>query len=112
MVEFLITLIALFVLFFFVEKRLGIKRENISGSPGKTVERRGRTIILVLYAAAYLFALIMGSDILLQWLWPLLFIGLMGFQAIVEWKYLRESKQYLSTVIGSVIIMSILFTFY
>ena len=104
--KFLIVLIALFFVIFVFEKLLGIKREKISETPGKNMERWGRAIILAVFFAAYIIALISGTDLILQWWWPLFFIALFGFQALLEWKYLKQSKQYISTIIGSAVIIS------
>ena len=104
--KFLIILIALFFVIFLLEKLLGIKREKISETPGKNMERWGRAIILAVFLAAYVFALINGTDIILKWWWPLFCIALFGFQALLEWKYLKKSKQYIATLIGSAVIIS------
>ncbi|WP_082197225.1 DUF4181 domain-containing protein [Bacillus sp. FJAT-27916] len=100
-------LIILFLLLFLIEKLiekfLGVKRRRISETPGKSVDRWGRTIILIIFLVVYFFALTKGSVDTLKWYWVLFLTVLAGFQIILEWKYLKESKQYISTLISSTI---------
>ena len=90
-----------------VEKFLGVKRREISETPGKIVQRWGRTIIVVIFIFSYFSDTIQESDVLLPWHWFLLIVTLMGFQVILEWKYLKGSKQYIPTLISSILMMSI-----
>jgi hypothetical protein len=100
-------LVILFLVVFLIEKMtekfLGVKRKKISETPGKSVDRWGRTIILIIFLVGYFFALTKESFDILKWHWVLFFTALTGFQVILEWKYLKESKQYISTLISSTI---------
>ncbi|WP_139892632.1 DUF4181 domain-containing protein [Bacillus sp. D386] len=110
--KLLTTVIIIFLVVFFVEKLiekyLGIKRKFISETPGKRIDRWGRTIIVVIFLSSYFFALTNEVNAILKWNWVLFFTALMGLQTILEWKYIKESKQYISTLISSMIIISIL----
>ena len=98
-------LIILFLVVFLVEKMTdkfwGVKRKSISEPTGKRIERWGRAIIVFIFVAT---SITKGSSAILEWHFILFFIALMGFQVILEWKYLKESKQYISTLISSIII--------
>ncbi len=108
----LTTVIIMILVVFFVgiilEKYLGVKRKFISETPGKRVDRWGRTIILVIFLSSSFFAITKEIDVILKWNWLLFFTALMGLQTILEWKYIKESKQYISTLITSMIVFSIL----
>ncbi len=90
-----------------VAKSLGVKREKITKNPGKIVERWGRAVIAVIFLFSYLLALTMESDVLLKWHWFVLMVALMGFQVLLEWKYLKGSKQYIPTLISSLLMIGI-----
>lgn len=109
-------LIILFLVVLFIEKMidkfLGVKRNKLSETSGKSVDRWGRTLIIILFLAAYFFALTVESYAIYEWYVVLLFTTLMAFQVILEWKYLRESKQFISTLISSTIIICIFLFFF
>ena len=90
-----------------VEKSLGVKREKISETSGRIVQRWGRAIIILIFLTAYFFALTKESNVLLKWHWFMLIVALMGFQVLLECKYLKDSKQYISTLITSLLMISI-----
>ena len=90
-----------------VEKSLGVKRIEISETSGKIVQRWGRTIIIVIFIFSYFSDTIQKSDVLLKWNWFVLIVTLMGFQVILEWKYLKGSKQYIPTLIRTMLFISI-----
>ena len=90
-----------------VEKYLGVKRREISETSGKIVQRWGRTIIIVIFIFSYFSDTIQKSDVLLKWNWFVLIVTLMGFQVILEWKYLKGSKQYIPTLIRTMLFISI-----
>ena len=108
-------LLILFLLVFLIgkmiDKLLGVKRKNISETPGKSIDRWGRTIILVIFLSSYLLALEKESDAILKWQWVLFLTALVGLQTILEWKYLKGSKQYMSTLISLIITLFILVFF-
>ncbi len=90
-----------------VEKFLGVKRREISETPGKIVQRWGRTIIVVIFIFSYFSATIQESDVLLENHCFVLIVTLMGFQVILEWKYLKGSKQYIPTLIRTMLFICI-----
>ena len=108
------TIVILFLVIFVIEKMtekfLGIKTKKISETPGKSVDRWGRTIIVVIFLCS-LPIVTQYSEIVINISWILFIASLMTFQVILEWRYLKESKQYISTLISSTIIISI-FSYY
>ena len=90
-----------------VEKYLGVKRREISETSGKSVQRWGRTIIVVVFIFSYFSSTVQESDVLLNTNWFVLIVTLMGFQVILEWKYLKGSKQYIPTLIRTILMISI-----
>ena len=90
-----------------VEKSLGVKRREISETPGKSVQRWGRTIIVVVFIFSYFSSTVQESDVLLNTNWFVLIVTLMGFQVILEWKYLKGSKQYILTLVRTILMISI-----
>ena len=105
----LTVLIILLLVVFSVEKMTdkfwGVKRKSISETPGKRIDRWGRAIIIFIFVVS---SITKGSSVILEWQFVLFFIALMGFQVILEWKYLKKSKQYISSLISSMIICPII----
>jgi hypothetical protein len=99
-------LIILFLVVFSVEKIIdkfwSVKRKSISETPGKRIDRWGRTIIVLIYLSFIIIT--EGSN---EWQFVLFLTALLGFQTILEWKYLKDSKQYISTLISSMILFPI-----
>ena len=90
-----------------VEKSLGVKREKISETSGRIVQRWGRAIIILVFLTFYFFAQTKESNVLLKWHWFMLIVALMGFKVLLECMYLKDSKQYISTLITSLLMISI-----
>ncbi|MGE8077681.1 DUF4181 domain-containing protein [Peribacillus loiseleuriae] len=107
-VPFIIVLIILaFLLEKIINKLLRVEKKKISETSGKNVDRWGRGIILVIFLCTLPFVITKDTNVM-KWYWIFYFILLVGFQSILEWKYLKNSKQYVTTLIFlmlSVIIM-------
>ena len=104
-------LIIVLVIWVFLEKilnkLLGIEKKKISETSGENVDRWGRGIILVIFLCTLPFVITKDTNVM-KWYWILYLILLLGFQSILEWKYLKDSKQYVTSLIFlmlSVIIM-------
>ncbi|KQU19443.1 hypothetical protein ASG65_23890 [Bacillus sp. Leaf13] len=78
-----------------INKLLGVEKKKISGTSGKIVDQWGRGVILVIFLCT--FPSVSTND--MNWLLILYFFLLLGFQSILEWKYLKNSKQYVTTLI-------------
>lgn len=81
-----------------VNKLLGVEKKKISDTSAKSINRWGRGIIMVIFLSTLPF--VVASDVnTMKWFWIVYFIILLGFQSFLEWKYLKESKQYITTLI-------------
>ena len=101
-VGFWVLIIALVIWVFLLEKiinkLLGVKKKKISETSGKKADRWGRGIILVIFLCT--LPIVISKDInLMKWYWILYFVLLLGLQSILEWKFLKNSKQYVTTLI-------------
>ena len=99
----LVLIIVLLILVLLLEKilnkLLGIKKkERLSETSGKNVDRWGRGIILVIFLCSLPFFIEQEASVM-KWYYILFWISLLGFESILEWKYLKNSKQYVSTLI-------------
>ncbi|TRZ40681.1 DUF4181 domain-containing protein [Niallia circulans] len=108
-------LIALYCLIFLLEKGInklfGVKKKQVSETSGKKVDQWGRRIILMLFLCTipiYSFYTI-SETTFIKWYWIFYLTALLGFQSMMEWKYLKNSKQYLTTLI--LLVLGILFLY-
>ncbi len=100
--KFLVFIIGLFILFILLEKiinkLLKVEKKKISETSGKKVDQWGRGIILVIFLCTLPYFITKDNDVL-KWYWILFSTTSMGFQTILEWKYLKNSRQYVTTLI-------------
>ncbi|MCH7324049.1 DUF4181 domain-containing protein [Solibacillus sp. MA9] len=100
--RFLILIIVLTIFLFLLEKilnkLLGVEKKKISESSGKKVDKWGRVIILVIFLCTFPFFVVQETNVMI-WYWMIYLTALLGFQSILEWKYLKNSKQYVTTLI-------------
>ncbi|RDW20259.1 hypothetical protein CWR48_06050 [Oceanobacillus arenosus] len=101
----------LFVLGFLLEnwfnRLLGVEKKKISETPGKKFEKWGRGIFILFYVCTLPFMIREPS--LLKWLLILYAVVALGFQSVLEWKYIKNSKQYITTLIIMVLVIIIIF---
>lgn len=103
-------IILVFLLEKIMNKLLGIdKAKKISETPGKRVDRYGRVIIFVISIGLIPFYITQEASVM-KWYLMLLLTLSFGFQSILEWKYLKGSKQYASTVM--LLILGLLFIYH
>ena len=91
-----------------INKLLGVEKKKVSETSGKKVDRWGRGMILILFLCTLPFY-VMGDTTFIKWYWILYLIVLLGLQSILEWKYLKNSKQYVTTLI--LLIISVFFLY-
>lgn len=95
--------IIVFVIFMFfvgkiTNKLLGVEKRQISETPGENVNRWGSRIILVILLCTTPFVN-MNDPNDVRWYLGLNSVLSLGFQAFLEWKYIKNSKQYVATII-------------
>ncbi|WP_258000291.1 DUF4181 domain-containing protein [Bacillus sp. Marseille-P3661] len=109
---YLIFIIVLTILIILLEKGLNkllsVQKKKVSETPGKRFDQWGRGIILLLFLCTLPF-FIMVETSFMKWYWILYLIVLLGFQSILEWKYLKNSKQYVVSLIILIIFVIILY---
>ena len=108
----LVVILALFLLFYLVdkgiEKSLGVERKKLSETTGKRADFWGRTIIVLIFVGLFPVILSVVPESFLVFYSFLLLTVLFIFQAFLEWKYMRETKQYIATLISSLILLVVL----
>ena len=113
---FIATVIALIILLFVVEKitnkMLSIERKKLSETAGRRIDRWGRLILLVTILVS-LWLSVDSSDTI-QMLYLLITLALIfGYQAVMEFIFIRNSRQYIGpTILLVVIISSIAFLYF
>jgi di/tricarboxylate transporter len=98
--RFLLFIGILLALIFLMEtilvKFFGIEKKKLSESPGKKTDKRGRNVIMVV---SIIFLLIIGfndpADELFIAFGIFNAVAAFGYQAAMEWIYLRETKQHI-----------------
>ncbi|WP_255472968.1 DUF4181 domain-containing protein [Planomicrobium sp. CPCC 101079] len=82
-----------------LRKWLGIKKVALSETPAKNTDRWGRGIIFAIALCGIPF--IVGTDVAsrLFWFWVVYLTALTAFQAYLQWKYIKESKEYVMTLL-------------
>lgn len=100
----------IFALEFVLKKWLKIEKVKISETEGKNINRWGRGIILVV-ALVMLPFVISASFWQMLWFWIIYYSVLSFFDAFLQWKYARESKEYIMTLIFWPVVMASLILF-
>ena len=88
----------LFGLEFALKKWLKIEKVKISETEGKNIDRWGQGIILVV-ALCFLPFMLSGSPWHMLWFWIIYWIVFSFFQASLQWKYAKESREYILTLV-------------
>lgn len=98
LILFIVLLIFGFLLEKIINKLLSVEKKKISATSGKKVDQWGRGIILVIFLCTLPFFIVQDTNVM-KWYWMLYLIVLFGFQTILEWMYLKNSNQYVTTLI-------------
>lgn len=109
LVFFIIIVILGFVLEKIIYKLLHVEKKKISETSGKNVDRWGRGLILVMFLCTLPFVVAQDTTNVLKWYWILYITILLGLQAILEWKYLKNSKQYVATFIFIILSVTLMY---
>ncbi|KGR78032.1 DUF4181 domain-containing protein [Ureibacillus manganicus] len=88
------------------------KRKKISETKGKYIHKWGYSIIATMGIGS-LFILDIFDPNVMKWFWLGLLILIIGFQTLLDWKYLKGTKEYLVSlivlVIGIIYILVVMF---
>ncbi|WP_404451870.1 DUF4181 domain-containing protein [Virgibacillus necropolis] len=111
--KFVAFFIGLLILLFVVEKVtnkiLGVERKKVSETSGKNLDFWGRGIILVIFLSTLWFVITNNSDILTKFYWMTYLALLIGFQVIMEFIFIKESKQYISTTLLLILCLVVMY---
>ena len=91
-----------------INKLLGVEKKKISETAGKKADLWGRRVIFVIILCNLPF-IESGTDFA-KWYMGFYIVLLFGLEAILEWKYIKNSKQYLTTIIILLYILFFLYT--
>ncbi|MCM3034008.1 MULTISPECIES: DUF4181 domain-containing protein [unclassified Niallia] len=80
-------------------KLLGVQKKKVSKTEGKKADIFGRVIIAILIVCTSPFILDADSS----FIWPAYLLVIFGYEAFMEWKYIKGSKQYIGTIIFMII---------
>ncbi|MDM5333810.1 DUF4181 domain-containing protein [Ureibacillus composti] len=107
-----IIIILLFILLELILRRtLKIEKKDISETEGKKVYRIGIFIITVVTIC--FIPIVVTKDTFYMTLFLFLFFIIrFGFELFVEWKYMRESREYLITLANMVLVIIVAIGFF
>ncbi|WP_345240357.1 DUF4181 domain-containing protein [Pontibacillus salipaludis] len=111
--NFIALLLVLSILVFMVEKItnkiLRVEKVKLSETSGKNIDRFGRGVILLIFVTTLWFVLKNDSTMITKLYFMTYITFLFGFQAIMEFIFIKGSKQYISTVVLLVITLIIMY---
>lgn len=91
-----------------VRKFLGIKRAKLTDPKGKKIDMLGRIICVIL--AFIMYPAFIETEVLeINYLFIILFTFLFCFQAIIQYIYIKESKEFIITLLMNVVFVVFLF---
>ncbi|RED52986.1 DUF4181 domain-containing protein [Cohnella lupini] len=73
--------------------------QSISDTNGKNINRWVKGFLALIAICIYFFALKTTDYNATKWFWLIVFLVAIGFQAFMEWKYLKDSKEYIISLI-------------
>lgn len=90
---------------------LGRNKRKVSKTVGKKIYIWGMVIIGLIGIGSILFVLDVLNNNVMKWFWVFFIILLLGFQSIMEWKFLKGSKEYLVSIIVLILGLIYIYTF-
>lgn len=81
-----------------INRLIRVEKKKLSETSAKHIDRWGKGIILVIALTTLPFILKMDIKNM-KWYWIGYFMVSLGFQSFLERMYLKESKQYITTLI-------------
>ncbi len=111
--KFVVILIVVTILIVLIEKiinkMLGVQKQKLSETPGKKIDQWGRGIILVIFLSTVWFVITIDSDKITKLYWMSYLVLIFGFQAIMEFLFIKNSRQYISTTVILILGMILLY---
>jgi hypothetical protein len=71
----------------------------IDETDGRRVDFWGRIILAVIFFCLLFFVIDTSEEMTVKWFFIIFFTIITAFQSIVEWKYLKNSKEYVVTLL-------------
>lgn len=109
--EFIVIVIALLILLIVVEKIankiLSVEKIKMSETSGKIINRWGQTILFIIFLVQ-LWLMVDSSDMQRMFYFTIYLALLFGYQALMEFIFIKKSKQYISTAILLSIVLIII----
>lgn len=113
LMKFVVILIVVTILIVLIEKiinkMLGVQKQKLSETPGKKIDQWGRGIILVIFLSTVWFVITIDSDKITKLYWMSYLVLIFGFQAIMEFLFIKNSRQYISTTVILILGMILLY---
>lgn len=110
--EFIATVIGLLILLFVIEKIinkiLSVEKKKISETSGRRINRWGQTVLFIILLFLLWF-MIESSDIQSMFYFTVYLALLFGYQAVMEFIFIKRSRQYISTAILLIIVLVVVF---
>lgn len=78
---------------------VGKRKRKVSETTGENIQICGFAIIGVIGICSILFVLDFFDNNVMKWFWLFFIIVTLGFQSFMEWKFLKESKEYVVSLI-------------
>lgn len=78
---------------------IGEKREKISETDGRIINITGNLILVFIAIYSLLFVLDRSEEKTIKWFFFILMIIVYLFNAFLEWKYLKNSKEFTVTLL-------------
>lgn len=89
---------------------VGKERGKVSETSGKNIQRIGFVTILIIAFSCFYFIDIM-DDNAMKWFWLYFYTITFGFHFYLDWVYLRDTKEYLVSLILLIIGVSYILFF-
>ncbi|WP_188856662.1 DUF4181 domain-containing protein [Oceanobacillus indicireducens] len=86
-------------------KMLSIERKKLSETAGRRINRWGKSILLMVFLG-FLWFIMESSDTVLLFYLLINLVLLFGYQAVMEFIFIRNSRQYIATTILLIVIIS------
>lgn len=93
---------------------VGEKRKNVFETDGKYIYVIGLTVIgAIAFGSIRFFAVDFLNENVMKWFWLVFLILITGFYSFMEWKFLKDSKEYIvpliSMAVGIIFILIFMF---